>query len=198
MHQVYPSQPGIPAPAPQQAYQQPAPQLYPPAHHHQQQQQGQYEQKGVPQPIHQQPQGTPGMKLPGGSKNPLNKPVNAMGKREWSYGLFDCFDECGTCMMASFLPCFLYGQTRTKLEHMQRNNRPDPAGGSMCTGGCCLFYCLAPCYGAQIMLYMERNELVSRYGIEPSGTDCLVAFCCSCCAQIQHSREIEAEERSYV
>jgi hypothetical protein len=34
----------------------------------------------------------------GGNKNSLNREIGADGKRNWSYGLFDCFGECGLCM----------------------------------------------------------------------------------------------------
>lgn len=34
----------------------------------------------------------------GGNKNALNCPIGPDGKRDWSYGLFDCFsDGCGAC-----------------------------------------------------------------------------------------------------
>jgi hypothetical protein len=33
----------------------------------------------------------------GGNKNALNRPIGPDGKRDWSYGLFDCFSECGLC-----------------------------------------------------------------------------------------------------
>lgn len=34
----------------------------------------------------------------GGNKNVLNRPLGDDGQRDWSYGLFDCTDECGLCM----------------------------------------------------------------------------------------------------
>jgi hypothetical protein len=33
----------------------------------------------------------------GGNKNALNRPIGPDGKRDWSYGLFDCFSECRFC-----------------------------------------------------------------------------------------------------
>lgn len=41
-------------------------------------------------------QGTVPM-VAGGNKNALNRPVGPDGKRDWTYGLFDCFDACGLC-----------------------------------------------------------------------------------------------------
>ena len=33
----------------------------------------------------------------GGNRNANNYPIGADGKRDWSFGLFDCFNSCGTC-----------------------------------------------------------------------------------------------------
>jgi len=41
-------------------------------------------------------QGTVPM-VAGGNKNGLNRPVGPDGKRDWTFGLFDCFDACGLC-----------------------------------------------------------------------------------------------------
>jgi len=33
----------------------------------------------------------------GGNRNVNNRPIGADGKREWSFGLFDCFPRCSLC-----------------------------------------------------------------------------------------------------
>jgi hypothetical protein len=33
----------------------------------------------------------------GGNKNANNRPIGPDGKRDWSFGLFDCFGRCGLC-----------------------------------------------------------------------------------------------------
>ena len=33
----------------------------------------------------------------GGNKNANNRPIGADGKRDWSFGLFDCFARCQLC-----------------------------------------------------------------------------------------------------
>jgi hypothetical protein len=35
----------------------------------------------------------------GGNKNALNREIGTDGMRGWSYGLFDCFNECGLCTL---------------------------------------------------------------------------------------------------
>lgn len=34
----------------------------------------------------------------GGNKNALNREIGEDGKRDWSFGLFDCRNACGLCM----------------------------------------------------------------------------------------------------
>jgi hypothetical protein len=41
-------------------------------------------------------QGTAPMQA-GGNKNAKNCPIGVDGKRDWSFGLFDCFARCGLC-----------------------------------------------------------------------------------------------------
>ena len=41
-------------------------------------------------------QGTPQMSV-GGNRNAKNCPVGPDGRREWSFGLFDCFSRFGLC-----------------------------------------------------------------------------------------------------
>jgi hypothetical protein len=41
-------------------------------------------------------QGTAPMSV-GGNRNALNCSIGPSGKRDWSYGLFDCFSACGLC-----------------------------------------------------------------------------------------------------
>ena len=41
-------------------------------------------------------QGIPPMQV-GGNKNAKNCPIGPDGRRDWSFGLFDCFGRCGLC-----------------------------------------------------------------------------------------------------
>lgn len=51
----------------------------------------------------QQPLAQPGMSLGGGNRNAKNVPFNASGERDWSFGLFECFEDPMTCASP---PCF--------------------------------------------------------------------------------------------
>ncbi|KAL3882244.1 hypothetical protein ACJMK2_028606 [Sinanodonta woodiana] len=93
---------------------------------------------------------------------------NVMGHREWSTGLFDCFSDCGTCLMGYFcLPC------------------------TMCTiaskqGDCaCMPFCVP---GAMVAL---RARIRTLGGIRGSiCNDCLVMSFCGGCAVCQLHREL--------
>ena len=39
----------------------------------------------------------------GGNRNALNREVGLDGRRDWSFGLFDCISDCGLCMSTSRL-----------------------------------------------------------------------------------------------
>ncbi|KAK4703948.1 hypothetical protein P7C70_g2269, partial [Phenoliferia sp. Uapishka_3] len=162
--------------------------------------------------------------VPGGSKNALNKPVDTLGKREWSFGLFDCFSDVGNCMLACCVPCLLYGQTKSKAKALEMTNRPAPGGDRPLQKEICVpviaaslpAFCTAAVpaswstqsasqscsESAHFALGTARSpssllrNLSRRYGIRESGVDFFVAWCCGCCAQEQHARELELEERS--
>ena len=38
--------------------------------------------------------------IAGGNRNVMNRPIGGDGKRDWSYGLCDCFSDCGLCKLA--------------------------------------------------------------------------------------------------
>ena len=81
------------------------------------------------------------------------------GEREWSHDLMDCFSDCGTCCFAYFCPCMVYQQVKTRLDHLQRNGRPDPEhGGSGCGGDCCLYGTLLGCCGLGWVLQVSRDR----------------------------------------
>ncbi|KAF8877645.1 hypothetical protein CPB84DRAFT_1828762 [Gymnopilus junonius] len=76
----------------------------------------------------QQPSATHGMVVApggGGNRNAKNMPVDADG-REWSNGMCSCMSECGTCMMATFVPCIVYGQNKHRYEHLNSQGTPHP------------------------------------------------------------------------
>ncbi|KAJ7933158.1 PLAC8-domain-containing protein [Mycena leptocephala] len=127
-----------------------------------------------PQYQTQQPMPTGGMQVGGGNRNAAGKPLDSNSKREWSYGLCGCIDECGTCCYACWCPCIVHGKNKQRLSHLADTGFPDPDGGACCSGSC-WGHCL----------------LTSLIG------DCCTSFCCHPCDLVQVSREIMLEEKSF-
>ncbi|CAG8518735.1 16612_t:CDS:2 [Cetraspora pellucida] len=98
------------------------------------------------------------------------------GRREWRFGLFDCFSDCGLCFKTWCLPCVTFGETKAKL------NNTD------CCGSCCLFCCCPFIAGG-----MGRGEIRGRLNIK--GTCCgdfCTHWCCPLCALVQEHREVHS------
>ncbi|KZV89652.1 PLAC8-domain-containing protein [Exidia glandulosa HHB12029] len=132
------------------------------------------------------------------NRNPKGLSHNSDGKRDWSEGLCGCFGDCGTCCVATFLPCMTYSKNKSRREYLNSHGRPHPEGGDGCGGGCFLYGCLTVFTGLGWLLSVpERNATRERYSIKGSGCgSCLTVMCCLPCALTQESREIELEEQS--
>ncbi|KAH8818610.1 PLAC8 family-domain-containing protein [Flagelloscypha sp. PMI_526] len=135
----------------------------------------------------------------GGSRNAKGLPISSDG-REWSHGLFDCFGDCSTCMMAWCCPCVVYAQTKRRLSYLQKHDKPDPeAVGGCCSGACWGYAALSTLLGLSCILQMNtRSTMRERYSVRGDGCgDCLTAFCCTSCGLTQEHREVLLEEESY-
>src|SRR5579863_8005508 len=121
----------------------------------------------------------------GGSKNGLNRPIGPDGKRDWSYGLFDCFSACGLCTQrnhlapfflcfflivprssllagcfAAWCPCIVYSRNRQHLRSLQTQGTVLPAGTEQMDDQCCIYCGLVVVgYGwvLQVRLAMVRS-----------------------------------------
>ena len=113
-------------------------------------------------------QGTAPMKV-GGNKNANNVPVGPDGKRDWSFGLFDCFSRCQLCTFwnrsakfgpptfrdtdrlplstagchSTCCPCVVYSKNRQRLRHLQQHGTPHPTGGESNDDHCFIYGALA-------------------------------------------------------
>ncbi len=106
----------------------------------------------------------------GGNRNVLNREIGVGdGRRDWSFGLFDCTSECGLCMSTSLVkhklsdpvslagcwatwcPCVVYTKNKQRLRHLQTQGIPLPGGGERYNLDCCIYGCLAPISYAAIL-----------------------------------------------
>ncbi|KAH8085981.1 PLAC8-domain-containing protein, partial [Cristinia sonorae] len=138
------------------------------------------------------------MSSSGGNKNAMSKPFDRNGSRPWSHGLFSCFGDCSTCLTAWCCPCIVWGQNKTRLEHLERTGQPHPDGGESCGSDCMLHLLLDVCGGwGWVLAVVSRGDSRERYSIEGNAfKDFFAAWCCHACELTQESREIELEEQS--
>ncbi|KAI0064859.1 PLAC8-domain-containing protein [Artomyces pyxidatus] len=136
--------------------------------------------------------------IPGGNRNALNKSMGKDGQREWSFGLCSACGDCGTCCMAWWCPCIVYGKNRQRLDYLQTRGVPRPDGGETFNSHCMLD-CLLGCVGIGWVLNIgTRSDVRARYRIRGSVCgDCCVAYWCVPCDLVQEHRELELEERSF-
>ncbi|KAI0053145.1 PLAC8-domain-containing protein [Auriscalpium vulgare] len=137
--------------------------------------------------------------LPGGNRNALNKKFNSKGERDWSHGLCSCFEDCGTCCLACWCPCVVYGKNKQRIDYLERRGTPRPDGGATFSADCTM-HALAGCLGGWgwVLQIGSRGEVRTRYNIR--GTvfeDCCISFWCNGCDLVQEHREIQAEEQSF-
>ncbi|KAF8972043.1 PLAC8 family-domain-containing protein [Flammula alnicola] len=146
-----------------------------------------------------QPQATAQMTIPAGNKNVKGLPVDNEGKRDWSFGILDCFGDVNKCCLALWCPCFAHGQNRRRLEHLNQNGVPDPERHNVIVGDGLVYACIeVACDMGWILQIETRRNIRQRYNIRgSSGSDCFVPFCCTACDLVQGSRELQLEEDSF-
>ncbi|KAI0053148.1 PLAC8-domain-containing protein [Auriscalpium vulgare] len=134
----------------------------------------------------------------GGNKNAHGMDVGTDGKRDWSFGLFGCFQEMSTCCLACWCPCVMYGKNKQRLHHLQHQGTPHPEHGEAFSSDCFVYGCINGCAGLGCLLqFGTRKETRDRYGIRGGfGDQCLGSCLCGICGLVQESREIDGEEQS--
>ncbi|KAI0279926.1 PLAC8-domain-containing protein [Russula aff. rugulosa BPL654] len=150
------------------------------------------------QPIGAQPQGTAPMQVLGGNRNTKNCPIGPDGKRDWSFGLFDCFDRCGLCCWSTWCPCVVFSKNKQRLKSLRTQGTPLVGGGETYDSNCCIYGGLDITGYSWVMQLRTREEIRDRYGIHGAVSgDCFSSWCCRPCALTQERREIELEESSF-
>jgi len=150
--------------------------------------------------VQQQPLPVIGMTLaiPGGNRNTNNLPRDGLGRRAWSFGLCDCFNDCGTCMMGLCCPCLLYAQIKQRVDYLNAYARPDPTrGGSGVDLNCMVWVAVHSATGCGPALQaVTRGQLRNRYTIDGNGVgDFCTACWCTPCELTQEHRELDLEEQ---
>ncbi|KAI8901723.1 hypothetical protein BC833DRAFT_576406 [Globomyces pollinis-pini] len=99
---------------------------------------------------------------------------------EFHAGVFDCFSNCGTCVLAWFCPCVVYGQNQAALKN----------GDGWVVDSA--LYLAAACCGCNSCLgAVGRDKIRESRGIEGQFiTDCLLHTCCVPCTLTQERVEL--------
>ena len=103
--------------------------------------------------------------------------------KQWSHGLFGCFDDCGTCIVTFFCPCYSAGKNAEAV------------------GAECYVLCgLATCIPVANVFFMAQIRSKIREQNRIEGTflnDFMVTCCCPLCMLVQSSQEVK-ESRTVV
>ncbi|KAF9480727.1 PLAC8-domain-containing protein [Pholiota conissans] len=149
--------------------------------------------------IQSQLQPTPQMTIGAGNRNAKGLPVDADGKRDWSFPLFGCLGDMSKCCWACWCPCIIHSQTRRRLDHLNRNGVPDPNPDKKINGDSVVYALIEAAFDMGWVLQIAtRKDIRTRYNIRGSATsDCCTPFCCTACDLVQGAREVELEELSF-
>lgn len=107
----------------------------------------------------------------------------AMGPSNWSTGLCDCGEDCGSFMLACCCPCIQYG---INMDLLTKAGSCAPA----------ISYCLLQWLGCRCFLGgSERGQVRAKYNIPGGGCeDCCMHCWCVPCAFSQEYRELMKRE----
>merc|ERR1711879_334979 len=106
------------------------------------------------------------------------QPNTVQSPRDFQYGLFDCFSNCGLCCIVYFVPCVPFGEISQET------------GYGQCVSHGIMFWC---CYGVgtPCLLGLQRGHVKKTLGIH-EGSAC-GDFCISCwcplCVLCQMAKE---------
>jgi Cys-rich protein (TIGR01571 family) len=134
---------------------------------------------GQASPMRQQPQPMP-QQYYNNVAQTQSRPPNSV---PWTTDIFSCFDDCGTCACAWFLPCVLVGRIAEIVDE----------GRTSCLTAGCIYYCLQSCTGCGCLYtYSFRTRLRNKYGLELKPCDdCCTDCWCLPCSLSQQIRELQ-------
>jgi Cys-rich protein (TIGR01571 family) len=101
-----------------------------------------------------------------------------MERKDFTFGLFGCFDDFGTCINAWCCPCCLAAQNSARADHYSE-------------GVCCC--CCYPMAGPAKL----RNQAITQLTLaKPQCSDCLITSCCCWCSNVQIKKEMDWREQN--
>ncbi|KAJ5713132.1 uncharacterized protein N7483_010313 [Penicillium malachiteum] len=121
-------------------------------------------------------------------------PVQEVRGGGWTYGMCDCSNNFGACLLGLICPCILYGKTQYRLNRKSKAEDPtNMLGYETCNGSCTGMAILCGCQW--IFSTIQRRRTRKAYGIDGDfASDCVRGTCCCCCTLIQNEKEIQKRE----
>jgi len=96
--------------------------------------------------------------------------------KDWSHGLFGCFDDCGTCIVTWFCPCYTFGKNA------------EAVGESCILCGLAFYVPLVDLF----CMANIRGKIREQHGIDGSFvSDLLLSCCCPLCTLVQAAQEVK-------
>ncbi|CAI8027902.1 Protein PLANT CADMIUM RESISTANCE 2 [Geodia barretti] len=97
--------------------------------------------------------------------------------REWTNGVFGCFNDCSTCIIAYFCPCYVFGKNAEAV-------------GDNCV--LCALSQFVPLLDLWARVSV-RGKIREQKGIEGSCfKDLICHWCCGLCSIVQEAQELKA------
>lgn len=77
----------------------------------------------------------------------------------------DCSNRCVIDIgcVACWCPCIVYGQNKTRVEHLETQGYPHPEGGDSCGGDCWLHCLLTACVGFGWIVQVSPSFIHPHY-----------------------------------
>ncbi|KAA8912908.1 PLAC8 family-domain-containing protein [Sphaerosporella brunnea] len=120
----------------------------------------------------------------------IGHPNQRNGVQKYQHGMCDCMGDIPTCCLGYWCPCILYSRTYHRLKTAPKSNIERHHS---CNIHCGIFCLLAPV--SFVLTTLQRSRIRENYRIEGSvASDCVKAYCCSCCVLIQDDREVRHRE----
>ncbi|KAK1673408.1 PLAC8 family-domain-containing protein [Colletotrichum godetiae] len=111
-------------------------------------------------------------------------------KDGWHHGLCGCCASCELCILSTFAPCLLLGQTSHRIKE------PSMESYRHINRDCIVMMGVTYGTGFGWMYVMKKRfEIRKRYGIKGTDArDCCASYWCLSSALVQHEREVLARQ----
>ncbi|OHF01705.1 hypothetical protein CORC01_02896 [Colletotrichum orchidophilum] len=130
----------------------------------------------------------------------LNRHENSQSTQSngWHHGLCGCCASCELCLLSTFVPCIVLGQTSHRLKEPSMESYRHINRDCIFMMGVTYLTGFGWMYVAPVTIWYvmrKRFEIRKRYGIKGTDArDCCASYWCLSSALVQHEREVLARQ----